>query len=349
MIPAPPNGLLIFLVFAIATLLAATAAFAALVFLLHNRNERIANRYTTLEQAWSEPLLDALGGMGEFDVQARVPQRERAHFLWFLVRLARRLRGTERETLQRLAQPYLAEVAKRVRDPAPEVRARTVQTLVTLGMPQYAGVVVGALDDSSPLVAMTAARGLAKREHSQFAPDVLARLDRFETWSRRFLAAMLSSIGEAASPELRATLADKRLPTQSRATAAEALAQLRDLQAGDIAARVLAEGGDRELLSATLGLLAVVGRSDHLPAIRKLIESGESWVRAQALETVARLGSRAEVPLLSGALRDPSPWVALRAAYGLREIGATDELVRLTTEEGQVGELAREVLSRSAP
>lgn len=331
-------------------LLAMAVVFSLIVVYLHVRNERRARRLSEVEGRWETPLLNSLTeGPGAFDSARLVRSGEATHFLWFLVRFARRLRGTERAVLTQLASPYVPKIREQLRRGTPEVRARAVQILVSLGMPEHADAVIRALDDPSPLVAVTAARGLSRPEHAAHASEVLRRVDRFSGWSQRYLASMLASIGEPAVPTLRQILSDRDAPAESRAIAAEALTSLRDLASAGECVRILGEEPDRELLAAVVGLLAVVGTGEHLPAVLPLLDSPEPWVRSQALETVARLGSREDVPVLRRAVFDPSPWVALRAAYGLFEIGAVEELQRLAADEsGNAAELAREVLSRAA-
>lgn len=331
-------------------LLAVALVFTATVITVHIRHERRDARNAALEDGWEPLLLDALTtGARGFPLRDVVQHADRMHFVHYLVRYARRLRGAEREVIEALAAPHLPEIASRTRHRSAELRARAVQTLTTLGMPAYADHVLRALDDPSPLVAMTAARGLAHRRHSQYAPDVLARIGRFGEWNHRFLSSMLSGMGDAAVPTLRSILAQPDASAHSRSVAAHALAQLRDLQSAGIVVSILTSDTDRELLAAGLSLLAVVGHAGHLPALLPLLESPESWVRAQALDTLARLGSAEDAAVLINALDDPSPWVALRAAYGLQEIGASDELRLHAAEEGVVGSLAREVLSGGAP
>jgi HEAT repeat protein len=251
--------------------------------------------------------------------------------------------------LEELAAPWLPELEVRARSRRSDVRARSVQTLATLGMPLYARTVVAALDDAEPHVAMTAARALAHREHAAFASEILSRIERFHHWHIRFLASMLANIGVAGAPALRATLMDEALTPQSRAVAAHALALLKDLGSGEIAAGVIDTANDTELLSAALALLAEVGHGAHLPNIIGVLRrSVDEPVRAHALQTIGSLGSARDVPLLLDFLHDESPWVSLRAAYALADVGALDELRRRVNLPDRSGELAREVLSMVA-
>lgn len=256
----PTDEILYLIIIATLVLLAVALFFTATVLTVHIRRERREARHAALDDAWEPLLLDALAsGAHTFPADRVVQPADRMQFVWFLVRYARRLRGAEREVLEALAAPYLPEIALRSRHRSPELRARALQTLTTLGMPAHADHVLRALDDPSPLVAMTAARGLAHRRHSQYAPDVLARVGRFGEWNHRFLSSMLSGMGEAAVPTLRSILAQPDASAHSRSVAAHALAQLRDLESAGIVVTILTHDTDGELLAACLALLAVVG------------------------------------------------------------------------------------------
>ena len=68
-----------------------------------------------------------------------------------------------------------------------------------------------------------------------------------------------------------------------------------------------------------MGLLAQVGRAEHLPAVRCHLTSPEPIVRARVASVLGRIGSAEDIAILTAAFDDPSPWVALRAAEALFE------------------------------
>ncbi len=337
---------LLILAVVIAALVLLALAFAVYTFLLRLRNERRAVRWQRLEGAWQEPLLAALDDPEKIpEVQAAVGEKDRLHFVRFVLDYARRVRGRERAVLRELVQPYLGPIALRARSKHREIRTRAVQTLGTLGLPRFTDDVVAALDDPSPLVAMVAARALANEEHPQQARAVLRRLHRFEYWSRNFLASMLAAIGPEGAPALRETLTDTEEPAWVRATAADALRMLDDLEAGDAAAAVAETEGDMELLTASLRLLSVVGRPEHASIVRARCASPDPPVRSAALEALGMLGESEDTNRLLGAMADPSPWVAIHAARGLREAGATELLSDLAESDHPRAPLARQILT----
>lgn len=336
---------LLLLALIVAALFALAVVFALYAVTLRVHNERKERRWRRLEAAWEGPVLAALADperVGE--VQTMVEERYRLQFVRFILAYARRVRGQERATLRKMVEPYLDPIAERVWSKHQEIRTRAVQTLGTLGLPRYAGEVVTALDDPSPLVAMVAARALASDEHPEYAEAVLRRLHRFDTWSRSFLASMLAGIGSEGAQAIRETLADRSEPAWVRAVAADALATLRDLEAGDPAAVVVEGGEDPELLSAALRLLSVVGRPEHAQVVRARCASPDPTVRSAALTALGTLGEDEDANRLLGAMADPSPWVAIHAARGLLAAGAHQLLSDVADSDHPRAALAQQIL-----
>lgn len=343
-----PQHDLLLLGYACIALLGAAICFAILVFVLHVRSARLARHRLRLEAAWEPLLLNALEEPGSAVPDFHLLRRDRLLFVGYLLAFARRVRGPERDVLHRIARPLLPGVAAQLSNSRAEVRARAVQTLAALGLPEYARPVLDALRDESDLVAMTAARGLASRDTPEYAAAVLAYIDRFTLWSPRFLSAMLASIGPDAAPALRAKLADVAATPAARAVAAASLFTLKDFAAADAAAAALVGTLDEELLVAALELLGAVGGAQHVPLVRAAALHPLPWVRAQAMEALAQLGDAGDLDLLEAALDDESPWVALRAGYALGAAAVPERLRALVVEgNSQRGIIAREVLSEA--
>ena len=303
-----------------------------------------------MEAKWEPLILDLLTGVQSAeDVKKQVREQESLYFLDFLQRFAQRLRGTEATVITQLAESYLPMLAKRAKDADPPRRARAIRTLSILGLEPYTETVLAALDDPSPLVAMIAARALARKDHPQYAEAILDRLHRFEDWSQNFLVSVLTSMGPGVTPALRRTLVDRDKLPRVRAVAADALRDLNDLAVGDQAARVLETETDRDLLAATLRLVGVVGRPEHLDPVRRLCRSDDFVVRASAFGALGHLGSSEDLPLLRSGIDDDSQWVALQAARGLREAGGEQMLDELMTAGRSRSTLAREILAEGRP
>lgn len=337
------------LVIGIAVLLGLGLALAAYALALRLRNLRKTARRSHWRAVWEPLLLGVLAGdLEPKALHAEVGEREELLFVGFLLDYAKRVRGPERALVCRLAGPYLRRVAADLGDPDPERRARAVHTLALLGLPEYGDLLALALDDPSPLVAMTAARALANEERPQYLRAVLQRLHRFTTWSAGFLASMLASAGSSAAPILREALSSAQYDHRVRAVAADALAMLNDLAAADSAAEILAEPTDPELAIACLRLLAKVGRPEHVDSVRRQIDAPQDAVRAFAASALGRLGAPDDVARLRAALDDPSRWVAIHAARALHALGAHHVLAQLQTAEHPRAALAAEMQRAAA-
>ena len=340
-----PESALLVLSAVVLALFVVTLTFSGYTVLLRARHDRRNRLWARLSARWEEPVLAAIMDPDAVDAaRAAVPEKYGLFFVQYVLEYTRRLRGEERRTLRRLAEPYLPLIAERVDHRRSEVRTRAIQTLGTLGLPQYADEVLAGLEDPSPLVSMVAARSLARRDYPEYSAVVLKHLDKFEGWNHRFLASMLATIGPDVSDTLRSGLADEATPAWLRAVHAEALRMQLDPASGDVAAEVLRAAGDRELIAACLRLLATVGRPEHLELIRGFCSATDPIVRAQALHARGELGSEEEIPALLGAMDDPSPWVALHAARGVREAGGERWLRRLADSERGHARLAGQVL-----
>jgi len=340
---------LIVLSVVIVGLTALSATFAVVAVGFRIANTRKAHRWRGLEQRWEPALLEVIAGDAPADSLAPlVGPRDRRYFVAFLLRLRRRLRGSERDAVVAVARPYLDAIAEQLGSRSAEVRARAVQTLSLLGADIYGVELRRALEDPSPLVTMVAARGLARGQNPEHAAAILLHLEHFDEWNPRFLAAMLASMGPNAAAPLCDTLADPSRPVSVRAVAADALRALHDLPAADVAAAVLGASTDRELVAACLRLLAALGRPAHLPRILPLLTSDDPVVRGAAVRALATLGSAAERELLRAGLDDPSPWVARAAADGLMESGGADVLLALAATDHPRAVLAWQVLHRVA-
>lgn len=343
---SPTEGALLALSGVIVGLFAVTLAFSAYAIVLRFRHARRDRLWTALTNRWEEPVLAAIVDPERArDVHEEVPEEYQLHFVNFILEYTRRVRGEERRTLRSLALPYLDQIAERTKHRDSGLRTRAVQTLGTLGLPDYSEEVLAGLEDPSPLVSMVAARYLARAEFPEFAPAVLRHLDKFDGWNRRFLASMLAAIGSDASDTLRGGLADADTPEWLRAVYAEALKMQRDPLAGDLAVRALSEDPGRELIASLLRLLAEVGRPDHLPIVRGLARSDDVIVRAQALHALGLLTDGPDVPALVEAMADPSPWAAIHAARGVREAGGRALLEDMVRSGGVHARLAGQVLS----
>lgn len=329
-------------------LVALSLVFAAYTLTLRAGHRLRERRWERLRVLWTEPFLRALSDPGATGaVHALVEPRYELHFLQFALDFARRLTGRERTTVAALAGPYLPRLVPRTRSRQAEIRTRAVQTLGTLGLPDYEDTVMAALDDRAPLVAMVAATTLARRRDPRYTEAILSHLDRFDSWSDNFLASMLTGMGPEGAGALRATLGDPDGNPRVRSVAARALAGLPDVEAGPLARSVVRDAADPDLIIAALRLLARVGGPDDADVVRARCASPNAAVRAKALHALGALGGPPDVPRLMDALSDPSPWVAIGAARGLWEAGAEERLQELRASDHPRALLADQILAEN--
>ena len=323
--------------------------FSAVALIARARSTRRARHVSQLEDLWEPAALEALeGARSPASVHSLVRERDALLFVEFVSRFARRLRGAERDVLAELVSPWLPRLARRLGHRDDAVRARAVQTISLLAFGGYAGRLVRCLDDRSALVAMAAARALARREHPEFAPQILRRLPRFTQWHPGLVSAMLAEMGPPAAPALLEAFADPAQPAGARAILADALCALHVLEAADVAATLLGPERNGDLVVASLRLLEDLGREEHVAAVRPLLASDDDSIRAHAIAAFGALAAPAELELLSPALEDSSRQVALAAARALLPFRDGAALRALAQRDHPHAMIAAEVLAESA-
>ena len=273
---------------------------------------------------------------------------EELSFLSYLLRYSRLVKGREREVVDALACRYLDHVVPSSHSRMAERRARAIQMLGDLGLPQFSSPVIAALDDPSHLVAMIAASTLMARPSGEFGKAVLAKLDRFTLWRPTYLAALMAAPGHTAGPHLRETLTDRNRSPAVRSVAAIALTYLNDHLAAAPAYAVATEETDRDLVATSLRLLAQVGHAEHLPRVRALLDSPDEVLRGAAAKALGSLGTEEDCQRLHrAALSDPSNWVALNAARALLAARGRRLLEALAASDHRRSPLAVQVLTES--
>lgn len=342
------ENLLWLLSVSILLLLIVTTVFVVLTIYLRIRHFIVDKRVRYLENYWRGSLMDVLVGDKPLTfLWQRVALIDELFFVEFLLKCALRFKGKERQMLCHLAEPYLKRIEKMARDWMPEQRAHAIQILSLLGLQAHSQVVIKALKDPSPIVAMVAARALTKSGQSEYAQAVMAQLHRFDTWNIHFLSSMLAAVGAVIAPQLRQSFTDPQQSILSRTVAAETLLKTHDLLAADVAVQVLEQGAHQELQAAALRLLGAVGRPEHLSVIRQWCFARDFFIRAHAVSALGRLGSEAEIPYLRKAFEDPSPWVAFHAATSLKKLSGPEILEQLIRSAHPRATIAEQVLLAS--
>ncbi|HUE96623.1 MAG TPA: HEAT repeat domain-containing protein [Longimicrobiaceae bacterium] len=336
---------LLVLTLMVATVFAMALGLAAAALDMHGRHARKARVRRSLEARWQPLLLRTLDAGDPSVLTAHVAASERLFFLEYLFRYASRLQGREREILAETAAPFLPALMARLRGRAdPEQRARAVRTVGLLGGTEHVEDLLFALEDPSPLVAMSAARALALRGHPRLVELFLDRAERFQDWSPRFFASMLASAGTAALDPLREVVADEARRPWTRRVAMDALAEMNDVHAAPLATAVLDASDDRDLQCACLRLIERLGSAAQAPAARRLVDSSSPMVRLCAISAIGALGNEDDLPALRAALEEPDMWLVLNVARALRSLGDEGFLAELARTEDARARVAAQVL-----
>ncbi len=342
---------------AIAAVLALTGftfAFMGYAFVLHLRSLRTERRKRALEDRWKGRLLDAATGEstaapdrdGPRPEEPDVDEEDQVLFLELVTKYARALEGPERRNIERVGRPYLGALDSLLDDPDAYRRAYALDILGELGYEQGRERIASGLEDSSGLVAMVAARALARHGDPSHVPHLLSRLETFESWSANYLSSLLVSFGPGAAPFLRELATDRSAKPRFRSIAFQALRELHHIGSVEPAAGLLPDEDDPEVQAEIIRLIGALGGPGQLAVIRPFASSPTAHVRAVALRAISNLSDRrtSDVEMVSAGLDDPSPWVALQAAHGLLALGRSEELEALAGSTSPRAPLAAEVL-----
>lgn len=307
-------------------LVASTAAMFTLAFgflvaasTLRRANNRKAQHWGRLEANWGVAVEYIARGLAGVDtLHFTVARDQQLTLLDFLYKSAINDTRPERKPVYAtLAQPYLSQLEKRVHNGDVWQRARAIRTIAELGGADQSSVIIKALDDPAPHVAMTAARAYARLKLGSIQP-LLERIESFQVWDRRLLQMTLTSLGPSEAPALHACFADASQPTRTRAVCADTLARLDYPETNTTAIAVLEVEADVDLRASALRLIRRPVSEAHRQIVRTLCVTDDSVVRAQAIACLARIGDQSDIEMLEGALADLSPWVVLNATKGLK-------------------------------
>lgn len=347
MVPAPVLDLV---VWSVVLLIFVAMALAGLAIQLRLRNEKRAHIWADREARWTETFLEVLNGVEPHEaLQNRVRRGEEKAFVGFLSEFAARVKGEERETIQALARPWLKYIIPDLDRRDAERRARALQTLAELDLPDYEELLAERLNDSAPLVKMVAARRLFEPGNEQYFAAVLDHLDDFDVWNRRYVASLLARGGPGAAVALRGIISDPDRSTAARTASMEALTILHDIPSATQAVDLLGDETDVELRGAALRHLQETGVSAHAEPVRALLDHPRSFMRQFAVEAMGALGeAETDGPRVAELLYDVSPWVRVSAAGALRALGATELLQQAAHTDGPARDAALEVLEAAS-
>ena len=321
-------------------------AFAAVILLIRAKNSLKARRLGRIEAKWEPVLIDVINGDDPPAPDLAQSSREAQHVLEIAARLARRLRGPDRQRVIAYVRPIIRARRHELVSRSAGKRAAAVELYSVLAFDDHKAYFAEALDDRSGHVSIVAARSLCRPDQDEYFTDVLRHLPRYTTWSQGLLAQMLASVGPSAMPHLRTYLGATTNPPAARATAAAALRILRDPESVRIAEMSL-EHEDPELVVSCLRLIRAVGSSSSAPAVRPLLSHDAFFVRSEAATVLGNIGSEEDVALIIDQIDTDSPWIAIRSARAVLALSDADTLEDLASKDGLVGAAAREVLQEA--
>jgi len=333
------------LILTVVFLFVLTIIIAIGVVLLRAKNNLASKRYSRLERSWEGQIMEILSIDEDETPSMIIKGRDRLFFVQYLYRFASRLRGQELQIIKDLAQPYLAIIAKNLKRGYPELRARNINILATLGFPEFIDPIIHSLKEDAPIVKMAAARILAHVDYPEHINLILPELSHFDEWSMNFLASMLSEMGPAIAPRLREELLNREASVRVRIAAAESLRKIGDLAAPDTAAQVLEAGDDPELSATCLKLLRDMGTPRFRPLLLSLVNSPIEIIRIHAFSALGSVGSKEDASVLLAGLDDPSSWVALQAARALYQSNSTEVLEKIARSDHVRASIAQQILT----
>ncbi|MBC8376420.1 MAG: HEAT repeat domain-containing protein [FCB group bacterium] len=333
------------LILTVVFLFVLTVIIAVGVVLLRMKNNLISKKYSRLEKSWEGQIMEILSSDEGETPSMIIKRKDISFFVQYLYRFASRLRGQELQIIKDLAQPYLASIAKKLKRGYPELRARNINILATLGFPEFIDPIILALQEDVPIVKMAAARILAHADYPEHIDLILPELSHFDEWSMNFLSSMLSEMGPPIAPRLREELLNREASVRVRIAAAEALRHIGDLAAPDAAVKVLEAGDDPELSATCLKILRDMGTHRHRPLLLDLVVSPEEIIRIHALSALGSVGLESDASIMLKGLDDPSSWVALQAARALHQIKSTQLLEEIAASDHFRASIAQQILT----
>lgn len=333
------------LILTVVFLFVLTILIAIAVLLLRIKNNIYSKRYSQLERSWEGQIMEILSADEVGGHSLEVRRRDRMFFVQYLYRFASRLRGQELQIIKDLANPYLPMIAGKLQSGYPELRARNISILATLGFPEYLEPIIQALKEDAPIVKMAAARILAHKDYPEHVDLILPELASFDEWSMNFLASMLAEMGPAIAQRLRQELLNTETTARVRIASCEALRRIGDLAAPDTAVKVLAQDTDPELSAACLKILRDMGTPRHRPLLLELVHSPIEIIRLHALSALGSVGSSEDNPILEEGLNDPSRWVALQAARAMNDLNSSALLAKIANSDHPRASIAQQILA----
>jgi len=330
-----------------ATIASLAASLLLLLYTLElrwRRRQRERHRTRVVER-WRAVIAAAVTGSDSARPPPSLPRRERGEFLklWNLTR--NMIEGAAADRLIALARQLgLPEIARR--QAAQKRRAKRLIGIRTLGHlrdSQSFALLLAAIDDDHPLVAITAAEALVETDPAHGADALIPRIARRRDWPRTHVFRMLQKAGSAivGEPLYRAI----RTAGDEDAAYLLQFVELAEFDVRDaICAELLSSRHEPELVAAALKAASGYTR---MPRLDELVAHPAWYIRMQAARFIGRMGRAEDVGRLEKLLADREWWVRYRAARALVRLPtlARAEIERI--RERQVDAFARDILGQA--
>jgi HEAT repeat protein len=278
------------------------------------------------------------------EVWKQVPRQQEDYFLDLLYQHHQRLKGDVSERIGLLATPYLQGLKAQFKHRETFLRARALKLASTFEEQKYLAPLLQGLKDPSPEVILVCFQVLSQPHIQGYNQEILASLERLENISAAYLSALLARKGTSISAGLRQILANSAQPLNLRVIAAKTLLNLNDFESVKIALAILKQEDQVDILIPALMLLEKLSSSNLSQEILPFCNAPQFAVRAYALKALASSSKEAYTELFLEKLADPSPWVARQAAFALKKTGQIKLLERLSRENTQLSEIAKQTL-----
>jgi hypothetical protein len=174
--------------------------------------------------------------------------------------------------------------------------------------------------DKDGLLSLAAARALTRIDAGAALPVILPQLSKRDDWSRNYVLAMLTDLGDdIVSRPLTEAALQAPIERAHRLLQYFSVAQVAD--AVPVVRALIGKTQSVECLAACLRVFADV---DDLDTVREYLRHPSWQVRVQAVNVLARLGGAGDYRLLLPLLSDPEWWVRYRTAKALCALPGID-------------------------
>lgn len=206
------------------------------------------------------------------------------------------------------------------KDPSAEVRAKTMDIVVSLGRDdEVISSLSSMLIDPALKVRIRAAEHLGTYQKTQALEALLHSLD---TSDREFREAVTTSLSQLLSGEPeRINELIKSIPETKTRKIGMAWLMGKNRKTGSMKFLLdLLNDGDPDVRAAVIGALAKFRRKNLLTSFEKMMYDPNERVRAAAVNAIVSMGSEHAFDVVKAALNDIDEFVRIRAALGLAKL-----------------------------